>query len=377
MAFTYNPNTSKFKFVNNQILIKTNLNDTLSVDMFLDLGASSSIFFMDTGFLKLNVQQKIIPLPTMMTSAGGKKVHAKAACFGTITTPFFNITNSFILIQDRQNILPCDNFHGLWGADIFALGNFSKKGIKVLYISLQDTTLTVLDSLPDIQNWIRIESRFKGISSAFQVKMKVGSESLFFLFDTGYDGSIIMNQNDYNIVLQNSNAITDIKKTCGLINRTLAGNNYDTVVSFRSNIGVTDSLNFKSVPVNIMRSIDQNIIGMEFIKRFNIIVDYQGKNIYFQPNKNYKPENNTFFKVKGFTPTITSDHGFNVKAITVNSPAENAGLKVGDKIISINGVLSDSIDQCEIQNKFGAFDGSKANNTIVVQRRDELLSFTL
>ncbi len=314
--YTYNQDKSKFNFIDNKILIKTQIGGTLPVDMLLDLGAGTSIIFMDTIFQKLIPNQESIPLPGKMVSADGKKTHKYASFFGNISTPLFNITNSFIIIKQRQNILSCNPYQGLWGTEKFVSGSFNTKESKILFICMQDTTITIMDTLPDLVDWMQTETNFKGISSVFYLKMNSGSKSFYFLFDTGYSGSIIMKEKDFSNVKQNSNSITDAKKAYGLVARTLTSDIYDTVFACKSNISITNSpLIVHSVPISMMKSINRNIIGMDFIKRFNIIVDYQNKNIYLQPNENYKPEESSFFRDKGLTVTKSIDNSFKIQAI--------------------------------------------------------------
>lgn len=377
MACTYYQKPSKFNYSNNQILIKTNIGDTLSVNMFLDLGASKSLIFIDSSIQKVITKQKIVPLPMRATAADGTKVQINAACFGTMSTPFLNIANSFILIKDGQNTVPCDKFQGIWGADLFVPGPSNHNRAKVLVISMQDSTLSVLDSLPDVQNWTLVETKFDGLSSVFYIKMKIGSKFVNFLFDTGNSGNIIMNENDFRSANQNLNSISDVKKYYGHIVRTAAGSIYDTVYEYRRSLFITDNLSFDSVPIRLMKSIDKNNVGMEFIKRFNVIVDYQNKNIYLQPNRNYKPEKSSFFTLKGFKPTRTTNEGFVIQALIVDSSAENAGLNIGDEIISINGVQSDSIDPCTIVDVYNKMDGNLTNNEIIIKRGDKILKFVL
>jgi len=375
MKWTYNPTPSKFNFTDNQILIKTVIGDTLSVNMFLDLGASKSLMFMDSSFQKFFSKQNIVPLPMKVGTADGKKIHLNASCFGNMSTHFINIANSFILIKDGQNTLPCDKFQGIWGADLFVSGPSNENRNKVLVISMQDSTISVLDSLPDIENWSLVETKFNGLSSAFYLKMRVGSKSFYFLFDTGNSGNIIMKKSDFNSA--NPKLISDAKKYYGNIVRTASGSIYDTAFEYSRSVSITDKLSIDSVPIRLMKSIDKNNIGMEFIKRFNIIIDYQKKNIYLQPNRNYKLGKTSFFIVKGFKPTRAINNSFIIQALSIESPATEAGLKIGDQIISINGLRVDSVDICEIDNLFKDLDSNSSNNEITVKRGDEILKFIL
>jgi C-terminal processing protease CtpA/Prc len=61
----------------------------------------------------------------------------------------------------------------------------------------------------------------------------------------------------------------------------------------------------------------------------------------------------------------------------VDGPAEKAGLKVGDQILSINNIKADEEDNCEVVKLFSEIYGNSTHNEVTVKRGNEILKFKL
>lgn len=377
MSYIYSSETSGFRFDNNQILINTRIEEQLPIEMFLDIAASKSVIFTDSSFWKSYTNPEIIPLPVKITGAGGGKVNLSACQFGDISTNFFDISKGFFIFQENEVMTGCEKLRGIWGADMF-VASLSNGGLsKVLIINMHDTTLTISDTLPNLQSWTLIETRYKRMSKVFYVKIYIGEKAYFFLFDTGFNGGVYMNEKEVKSANKYSSLIVEERKIYGNIGRVLTGDVFDTVAEYKSNFRIGKEIYADSVYVRMTKSINQSRIGMDFIKRFNIIVDYKNKNIYLQPNSNYTPEVSSFFKAKGFSAKTNLNHEYIIQTLVVGSIAENAGLKIGDEVISINGLRVDSVNSCEIDNLYKDNSSELIINEVVLKRGDETLKFIL
>ena len=70
------------------------------------------------------------------------------------------------------------------------------------------------------------------------------------------------------------------------------------------------------------------------LKRFNVTFDYQKQQIIFEPNANFnKPDT---FDRSGMWLNMAGD-AFEVMDVVASGPAAQAGLKVGDTIVEIDG----------------------------------------
>jgi len=108
-----------------------------------------------------------------------------------------------------------------------------------------------------------------------------------------------------------------------------------------SSIGIND-FRLSEIPVALsnakhgMLSKDPYMgnLGLEFISKFNFILDYQKKKIYLKPNKSY---NKAFeFPLSGINLEEKEGKIF-IKSIDRPSEAHEKGLKAGQQLISING----------------------------------------
>jgi hypothetical protein len=113
------------------------------------------------------------------------------------------------------------------------------------------------------------------------------------------------------------------------------------------------------------------IIGFTFYAKYTMTVDYEKKEITFVPNE-YKPGNAMDAMMKKFTapkaerdtPKVLApagqlgirvdkakddkDDGVAVKDVLADSAAAAAGFKVGDRLLSLDGRWTDSVNDCYI-----------------------------
>lgn len=75
-------------------------------------------------------------------------------------------------------------------------------------------------------------------------------------------------------------------------------------------------------------------VGAGVLKKFNIVWDYGHRQIWFEKNKNYGAPD--VFDRAGLWAN-EGDGFFDVVDVYENAPASEAGLKVGDKIVAVNG----------------------------------------
>jgi predicted aspartyl protease len=372
---TYSDSIAKFAFFKNQILIKSNFSNKYTANLLLDLGAGISIIYLDSSHKALIVEKKrAIPAPGKMLSADGKKVRKYLYQTGDIQTNCFTIKNSLDVIKEIPEQSLCNSISGIWGTDLFAPGLTNKQKNKILQVQMSDSTIAILQKLPNLNDWIEVESDYNVASSVFYVKINIGSIPLFFLFDTGFSGSMMINKDDYSRIRNENNAYKTERKAYGLIARSLTGDIFDTIYALYNHIQLNNFKQLDSIPISSTNAINRNIIGMEFIKQFNFLVDYQNRKIYLQINKNFKPENKSFFKTKGFSPYLI-DNDLRIVGLTIDFPAAKAGLQLNDVLVSINDTKVDSIDKCELESVFNAMDGDRIDNKVVIKRGENILTF--
>jgi C-terminal processing protease CtpA/Prc len=93
----------------------------------------------------------------------------------------------------------------------------------------------------------------------------------------------------------------------------------------------------------------QGIIGNRLLQRFNITFDYSRNLVYLEPSLLIGDDYEV--NKSGFNIFFTDGLPF-ISNVIDRSPADLAGLRNGDQIVSINGVLVEDIDPRKIRDSF-------------------------
>ncbi|MGH3851640.1 MAG: aspartyl protease family protein, partial [Pseudonocardiaceae bacterium] len=111
-------------------------------------------------------------------------------------------------------------------------------------------------------------------------------------------------------------------------------------------------------------------IGSEILRRFKLIIDYSRKQIILEPNKQFPAAYE--FDMSGASLAAGGEgfKTFKVRSLIENSPATDAGLRVGDVITAINGKPTAEMTLGQIRQIF-----RRAGQTYKLNvKRDESLS---
>jgi hypothetical protein len=131
---------------------------------------------------------------------------------------------------------------------------------------------------------------------------------------------------------------------------------------------------FKNVPVNVFDD-DYNVtsyphlgglIGNDLLRRFNVIINYEQREIHLVPNSHYW---DSFDYAYTGLELYAIDGKIIIGDVAKDSPAESAGIREGDILIAVNKNFTQNISlfKTALQN---------ANNvTMIVLRGEELMEF--
>lgn len=108
-------------------------------------------------------------------------------------------------------------------------------------------------------------------------------------------------------------------------------------------------------------------LGSQLLNRFNLIVDTHNNLLYLKPNANFKKK--FTYNIAGLEMVQQTFFLRMPEVIVVwkNSPAELAGIKVGDQILEVNGRKSYELDINEIRRIFE----TPARSLHLLLQRDE------
>lgn len=142
-------------------------------------------------------------------------------------------------------------------------------------------------------------------------------------FDTGYGGYLTVNGNYLDPTL------TVTEKSYGYSSTGLYGSSFDTVLDVMANMSIA-GLN-QNAPVVFSKAKKTNLLGMDFLNQFDVILDWKTNTVELYPIK-LKSQN---IKSFGLTPKWLDDKLI-VGSVSKGSLAESDGIKVGDVIVKLN-----------------------------------------
>jgi hypothetical protein len=363
-----------FELHNNLIVVPVILNDALPLKFILDTGVRTAI-------LTERTISDIINLPysrsLSIRGVGGEKiVDAQIATNVTLELPGVRGKGHalFVLEEDYlklRNYLGTE-IHGILGYELLSRFivkiNFNRKKITIYDREYFDSPsryekldITIENTKPYLVTPISINS-----NQSLNAKLMI---------DTGSSHTLMLLSNDnVNFEIPEKNVESSLGSGLGgLIYGKVARihniqfgeiNIKEPVVTFPNRESYPDSLRF---------SYRNGTIGGGLLAQFNLIFDYQSNSLYIKKNKAYGKA--PHYNLSGLTLIADGVHldEFRIVEVRMESPAEKAGLLVGDKILTVNGKTTEGM---EFDSLLGFFN-SKVDRLIRIEySRDDRTYFT-
>lgn len=270
---------------------------------------------------------------------------AKGADRKKIKNRFFTVELNCDLFKSESKVLSFINmptsqcgqgkksYTGILGIDTFFNEDFVMQldftNNKVCNITEKQFQQKLLDN-----SYQQIRSKCK--TNQIFVFLTIEGKEYKFKLDTGYNGNIIIPFND-KLNFKNENKIE------------LEGSVYQTISSHTNGkefiyekmpiVFAGQSLQAK---VNVSNTIKAQNIGIEFIKAFDWLIDYNHNKVYVKRNQN-EIESNFKRKVSYYAKVKAK------KLEVVIKEKSQTKFNLGDEIISVNGQKVTAENQCELQ----------------------------
>ncbi len=361
-------NAQKFEILetDSKILVPIKIYDTEQI-MYLDTRAPSIIFrekgtWTDTLSVVAKLERKL-------KAAGGNKIENSSIKLKSADCNLFTIDNWVVRILDIK--LPCLGAIGIIGHDGFSIG--SEETRKILKLDFDNQELIFIESVP--ADWICIKSKFR--LGNIKIFLTIDGQEYAFGFDTGMGGELIFSQKHMN---KSITSIPDKHIVYGNIFQVAGGGIIENTVAIKqvNEVFLTDKNLVNNVEMMIAPKSMENLVGVDFMRHYNWILDYKTKNVYIQPRKTTVTyERDSFFQDYLGASFDISTVPIVIRTMVVNSKAEQAGLKLNDEILSINKVDLSNIPNCEIKNEIKRIIKSSDKVVFKIKRNNEIKNIEL
>lgn len=355
-----------FEYANRFMVVKVYINGFLPCNFIFDTGAEHTIItkkeISDLLGMQYEKEFKVVgaDLKTELIAYLAKRVHLK------FNNEIFSKQDLLVLSEDYMNLDEYTGMqiHGILGADAFSRGivkiNYERKKIQLIKSEFFKENLTKYEryamTVERSKPYVVLHASF---SDTAKTPVKL-------LMDTGANLGLLLYPND-------TLGIKIPPKTIrGALGAGLGGKLFGVIGRINAiNIGkysfgslactfqVLDSTN------RLAGSTFRNgILGNELLERFHVIVDYSHQSIYLRPNRNYKVP----FKIDRSGISLIASGPFlstyTVQYVQQNSPAELAGIAIGDVITKIGWISTNLLSLEEINSRLQGKAGKKVRLTI-------------
>jgi len=400
-----------FKLINNLIIIPVEING-VELSFLLDTGVNKSIIF---NFLNITDSLQIRDTETIFLRGLGEGEAIKALKSKNNISKVGDAINIhqelFAVFNPNLNFAPRlgTPLHGIIGNDLFkdfvVEINYTNK-----YIRLTDPNVYKYEKCNSCETLkMQFYKNKPYIYSKVTIKEKQIPVKL--LIDSGGSDSLWLFEED-SLGIQISDKYFE-----DFLGHGLSGSVYGkrTIIEEFSikkftlkNVNVSFPNQTSLVYVKLHKERNGSVAG-NVLKRFNLIIDYQNSLITFKKNKFFsdpfsynksgieleqdgvrfvKQEDYDYSNIKFLgsnqktsTSTIVLEKkyklavkpAFSIVELRKDSPAEKAGLLVGDVLLSINNKSTDRYNLQELMQMF--FEDKKERIKLVVERGDSVLTF--
>ncbi|MCE2995099.1 MAG: aspartyl protease family protein [Cyclobacteriaceae bacterium] len=348
---------------NNLIVVPVILNNRLPLKFIIDTGVRTAILTQKvySDILNLSYTRKY-----SLSGPGGQKL-VDAFITSNVTFDMPGVHgqgHSMLVLQEDylelKNSMGTD-VHGILGYELFS------RFVVMIDYEAKKMILMRPENFKPKKSYQALPIRIEDTKPFVELTISVRDSSQItakFLVDTGAShGLLIEEDSDKRLRMPDKNISSILGRgiagiITGKISRTklLKFGKYelnDLITSFPDDYAYRDSVGSKNfTPRN-------GSVGGDLLSRFTVIFNFPGEMMYIKKNASFKKK--FYYSLSGITLRAKGPklREYEISDVRTNTTAAAAGLKVGDVIVSVNGVRVSDYELSYVNNFFNSKPGRK------------------
>ena len=232
-----------------------------------------------------------------------------------------------VVASDFSKHLPlsCLGFDGILGYNFLSS--------LIVSISYQRREIVLSDKLSKSSEYIQTPLLFDGHSGP-RFEINFPFRNISFVIDSGKNDGISL------AVSEESGAFKEYakgsKKITGMFTSSFSGTKEEEIetIYLLEDFHISKNISIKRYPISLNDGLE-SLVGNSFLKNFDIILDFKKKMFYLRQLEKGIIEKN-FNESFGFFLHWDENRKLYISALSENSPAFNAGLKIGDRVLALD-----------------------------------------
>jgi predicted aspartyl protease len=330
--------TVSFTLKENKIVLPLVIKDK-NYNFIFDTGASTSIITDKSIITNQLDTNKLVKLPD------NTKIKVKEAVYNVNFGILKSTNKVFNTVYVKKNICDTLSNSGILGVDFFSLVSQEK----IIELNFDNSRITLISKKEKIKSnfpeYTEVKSHFSMLKTpSIFLSLDGISKPKKFLFDTGFDYGLHIKSKYLDIVVKDSMSVFYGISPLVTIDNMYSSKKHKSIYFYNLKIEFNNSK--IKMPITTSSKIKLNIVGMEFIKKFNWILDFKNKKIYASKNKNYNSIlnfNSIIFNKKEIIFDIIKNE------LTIISKKMNIKkYNIGDKTTHVDGVRVTNKNICHL-----------------------------
>ncbi len=354
---------------NNLIVVPVILNNQLPLKFIIDTGVRTAILTQKvySDILNLSYTRKY----TLSGPGGQKLVDAFITSNVTFDMPgIHGQGHSMLVLQEDylelKNSMGTD-VHGILGYELF-----SRFVVKIDYES-KKMTIIHPDFFKPKKSYQKLPIQIEDTKPFVELKINVRDSSEMpakFLIDTGASHGLLIEEDSDSRLRMPTKNISSIlgRGIAGVITGKIARTKSLKIGKYELNNLITsfpDDYAYRDSVGSEGYSPRNGSIGGDLLSRFTVIFNFPGEAMYIKKNGSFKKK--FYYNLSGLTLRAKGNNlrEYEISDVRANTTAEKAGLKIGDKILEVNGVRVEDYELSYVNNFFNSKPGRKIRVEII------------